>query len=146
MESGLRPMVANSSCATHDLVDPRSVGDDGEQALNDFRASATSRASTFAVWQNMPREWERFRAIRGRSGRPPVHHAATTQSSASSSSWRWPWAGQCVSRPKYLGALDLDRITFAMFSDGCERRVEQLATAIIPARQRLTITSPRSTL
>ena len=42
-------------------------------------------------------------------------------------------AEQCVARLKELCALDLDRITFALLSGGRKRRMEQLATEIIPA-------------
>jgi 5,10-methylenetetrahydromethanopterin reductase len=39
----------------------------------------------------------------------------------------------CIERLKAIAALDIDRISFALLSGGRERRLEELATKVIPA-------------
>ena len=41
-------------------------------------------------------------------------------------------AQHCTERLREVAALDIDRITFALLSGGRRRRLEQLATEVIP--------------
>lgn len=125
-----------------DLVVTMSIDDDEEKALGDVRAWATSQAATFDVWKHMPPAWERFRpefaaANQGyhlvehlslRAGHKQVVSDEFVKSVALAGT-----AHQCVTALSDLAALDVDRITLALLSGGRRRRLDQLATEIIPA-------------
>ena len=125
-----------------DLVVTMSVDDDEEQALADVRAWATSQAATFDVWKKMPPAWERFRPefSAANSGYHLVDHLSRHAGHKQVVSDEFVKsvalagnAAHCVARLKELCALDIDRITFALLSGGRMRRMEQIATQIIPA-------------
>ncbi len=139
---GLEKAGRDRSELVIDLVVTMSVGDDEEQALSDVRAWATSQAATFDVWKTMPPAWERFRPefAAANSGYHLVEHLSRHAGHKQVVSDEFVksvalagTAEQCVARLKELCALDLDRITFALLSGGRKRRMEQLATDIIPA-------------
>ncbi|MEA2456773.1 MAG: 5,10-methylenetetrahydromethanopterin reductase [Thermoleophilaceae bacterium] len=124
-----------------DLVVTMSVDEDGDKALDDVRAWATSQAATFYPWKRMPPAWERFR---------PEFEAAEQQYHLSDHLSLHADHKQVVSdefvrsvavagdletsteRLRDLAALDIDRITFALLSGGRLRRMEQIATEILP--------------
>ncbi|KQY54439.1 MULTISPECIES: LLM class flavin-dependent oxidoreductase [unclassified Nocardioides] len=139
---GLEKAGRDRSEIVIDLVVTMSVDDDEEQALSDVRAWATSQAATFDVWKHMPPAWERFRPefAAANSGYHLVEHLSRHAGHKQVVSDEFVksvalagTADQCVARLKDLCALDLDRITFALLSGGRKRRMEQLATDIIPA-------------
>jgi 5,10-methylenetetrahydromethanopterin reductase len=124
-----------------DLVVTMSIDDDEAQAINDVRAWATSQAATFHVWKRMPEAWERFR--------PEFEVAAEQYHYKDHLSLRAEHkqivsdefvrsvavAGDletCLGRLREVAALDFDRITFALLSGGRMRRLEELATDVIP--------------
>jgi 5,10-methylenetetrahydromethanopterin reductase len=139
---GLEKAGRDRSELVIDLVVTMSVEDDEEKALSDVRAWATSQAATFDVWKHMPPAWERFRPefAAANSGYHLVEHLSRHAGHKQVVSDEFVksvalagTAQQCVARLKELCALDLDRITFALLSGGRKRRMEQLATEIIPA-------------
>lgn len=139
---GLEKAGRDRSELVIDLVVTMSVEDDEEKALSDVRAWATSQAATFDVWKHMPPAWERFRPefAAANSGYHLVEHLSRHAGHKQVVSDEFVksvalagTAEQCVARLKELCALDLDRITFALLSGGRKRRMEQLATDIIPA-------------
>ena len=126
---------------TLDLFVTMSVDDDEDQAVSDVRAWATSQAATFQVWKRVPPGWERFRpeflsaqqsyeytdhlSLRAEHKeivqpgiRPVGRHRGRSQT--------------CIERLREVAALDFDRITFALLSGGRRRRLEQLATEVVP--------------
>lgn len=139
---GLEKAGRDRSELVIDLVVTMSVDDDEQKALSDVRAWATSQAATFDVWKHMPPAWERFRPefAAANSGYHLVEHLSRHAGHKQVVSDEFVksvalagTAEQCVSRLKDLCALDLDRITFALLSGGRKRRMEQLASEIIPA-------------
>jgi 5,10-methylenetetrahydromethanopterin reductase len=139
---GLEKAGRDRSELVIDLVVTMSVEDDEEQALNDVRAWATSQAATFDVWKHMPPAWERFRPefAAANSGYHLVEHLSRHAGHKQVVSDEFVksvalagTAEQCIARLKDLCALDLDRITFALLSGGRKRRMETIATEIIPA-------------
>jgi 5,10-methylenetetrahydromethanopterin reductase len=139
---GLEKAGRDRSDLVIDLVVTMSVDDDEEKALSDVRAWATSQAATFDDWKHMPPAWERFRPefAAANSGYHLVEHLSRHAGHKQVVSDEFVksvalagTAQQCVERLKELCALDLDRITFALLSGGRKRRMEQLATEIIPA-------------
>lgn len=142
IHEGLEKAGRDRSELVIDLVVTMSIDDDEEKALSDVRAWATSQAATFDVWKHMPPAWERFRPefAAANSGYHLVEHlslhAGHKQVVSDDFVRSVALAGtakQCVARLKDLAALDIDRITFALLSGGRKRRLEQLATEIIPA-------------
>lgn len=139
---GLEKAGRDRSELVIDLVVTMSVDDDEEKALADVRAWATSQAATFDAWKTMPPSWERFRPefSAANSGYHLVEHlsrhAGHKQVVSDEFVKSVALAGtseQCIARLKELCQLDLDRITFALLSGGRMRRMEQLASEIIPA-------------
>lgn len=139
---GLEKAGRDRSELVIDLVVTMSVEEDEQQALNDVRAWATSQAATFDVWKHMPPAWERFRPefAAANSGYHLVEHLSRHAGHKQVVSDEFVksvalagTAEQCVARVKELCELDIDRITFALLSGGRKRRMEQLATQIIPA-------------
>jgi 5,10-methylenetetrahydromethanopterin reductase len=139
---GLEKAGRDRSELVIDLVVTMSVDDDEEKALSDVRAWATSQAATFDVWKHMPPAWERFRPefAEANQGYHLVEHLSRHAGHKQVVSDEFVksvalagTAEQCVARLKELCALDLDRITFALLSGGRKRRMEQLASDIIPA-------------
>ncbi len=139
---GLEKAGRDRSEIVIDLVVTMSIDDDEEKALSDVRAWATSQAATFDVWKTMPPAWERFRPefAAANSGYHLVEHLSLHAGHKQVVSDEFVrsvalagTAAQCVDRLRDLTALDLDRITFALLSGGRMRRMEQLATDIIPA-------------
>ncbi len=129
---------------TIDLVVTMSVNDDEEQALNDVRAWATSQAATFHPWKRMPPAWERYRPEFERAA-DSYHlvdhlslHAGHKQIVSDEFVKSVAIAGNeatCIERLRELMELDIDRITFALLSGGRMKRLERIATRIIPAIQ-----------
>ncbi len=139
---GLEKAGRDRSELVIDLVVTMSVEDDEEKALSDVRAWATSQAATFDVWKSMPPAWEKFRPefAAANSGYHLVEHLSRHAGHKQVVSDEFVksvalagTAEQCIERLKELCKLDLDRITFALLSGGRKRRMEQLATEIIPA-------------
>ncbi len=124
-----------------DLIVTMSIDNDKQKALNDVRAWATSQAATFAVWKKMPAAWERFRSefsraeqayhfeehLSLRAGHKQIVSDEFVQSVAIAGDRE-----ACVTSLKAVAALDIDRISFALLSGGRLRRLEQLATQVIP--------------
>lgn len=142
IHEGLEKAGRDRSDLVIDLVVTMSIDDDEEKALSDVRAWATSQAATFDVWKQMPPAWERFRPefSAANSGYHLVEHLSLHAGHKQVVSDEFVrsvalagTAEQCVARLKELAALDIDRITFALLSGGRKRRLEQLATEIIPA-------------
>jgi 5,10-methylenetetrahydromethanopterin reductase len=125
-----------------DLVVTMSVDEDPDKALNDVRAWATSQAATFQPWKKMPPAWERFRP-EFEAAEQQYHltehlslHADHKQIVSDEFVRSVAVAGDvgsCTARLRDLTELDIDRITFALLSGGRMRRLEQIATEIIPA-------------
>lgn len=125
-----------------DLVVTMSIDDDEGSALDDVRAWATSQAATFHPWKRMPPAWERFRPdfeaaadayhlvdhLSLQAGHKQIVSDEFVQSVAIAGSLE-----HCLERLRELTKLDVDRITFALLSGGRKRRLEQLATDVIPA-------------
>jgi len=139
---GLEKAGRDRSELVIDLVVTMAVDDDEETALSDVRAWATSQAATFDVWKTMPPSWEKFRPefAAANSGYHLVEHLSRHAGHKQVVSDEFVksvaiagTADQCIDRLRQLCALDLDRITFALLSGGRMRRMEQLATDIIPA-------------
>ena len=139
---GLEKSGRDRSDLLIDLVVTMSADDDEEKALSDVRAWATSQAATFDVWKKMPPAWERFRPefAAANSGYHLVDHLSRHADHKQVVSDEFvksvALAGtvdHCVARLKELCALDLDRITFALLSGGRLKRMDQIATQIIPA-------------
>jgi 5,10-methylenetetrahydromethanopterin reductase len=124
-----------------DLIVTMSTDDDKQKALNDVRAWATSQAATFAVWKTIPTAWERFRPEFSRA-EEAYHYedhlslrAEHKQIVSDEFVQSVAIAGDvetCVARLQEVAALDIDRITFALLSGGRLRRLEALATEVIP--------------
>lgn len=139
---GLEKAGRDRSELVIDFIVTMSVDDDEEKALSDVRAWATSQAATFDVWKHLPPGWEKFRPefaaanqgyhlvdhLSRHAGHKQVVSDEFVRSVALAGT-----AEQCIARLKELAALDIDRITFALLSGGRKRRMEQLATEIIPA-------------
>ncbi|MFQ6022690.1 MAG: LLM class flavin-dependent oxidoreductase [Acidiferrobacterales bacterium] len=124
-----------------DLIVTMSIDEDKEKALNDVRAWATSQAATFAVWKTIPTAWERFRPEFTRA-EEAYHYedhlslrAEHKQIVSDEFVQSVAVAGDvetCAARLQEVAALDIDRITFALLSGGRLRRLEELATELIP--------------
>ena len=127
---------------TIDLFVTMSIDDDEDRAVSDVRAWATSQAATFQVWKRVPPGWERFRheflsAERSyeytdhlslRAEHKEIVSREFVQSVAIAGDRK-----TCIERLREVAALDFDRITFALLSGGRRRRLEQLATEVLPA-------------
>ena len=127
---------------TIDLFITMSVDDDEDQAVSDVRAWATSQAATFQVWKRVPPGWERFRPeflsaqrsyeytdhLSLRAEHKEIVSREFVQSVAIAGDRK-----TCIERLREVAALDFDRITFALLSGGRRRRLEQLATQVLPA-------------
>lgn len=142
LHEGLEKAGRDRSELLIDLVVTMSVDDDEEKALNDVRAWATSQAATFDVWKQVPPAWERFRPefTAANSGYHLVDHLSLQAEHKQVVSDEFVksvavagTAERCIARLNELAKLDIDRITFALLSGGRERRLQQLATDIIPA-------------
>ncbi|MGB0387394.1 MAG: LLM class flavin-dependent oxidoreductase [Ardenticatenaceae bacterium] len=127
---------------TIDLFITMSVNEDEEQALSDVSAWATSQAATFYPWKRMPEKWERFRPDFKRAADAyhlvdhlslRAEHKAIVSEEFVRSVTLVGNRETCIQRLKALRALDVDRITIALLSGGRFRRLEQLATDILPA-------------
>ena len=119
-----------------------SVDDDEARAVSDVRAWATSQAATFQAWKRIPPGWERFRPeflraqksyeyedhLSLRAGHKELVSREFVQSVAVAGD-----RDSCLERLREVAALDFDRITFALLSGGRRRRLEQLATEVLPA-------------
>ena len=127
---------------TIDLFVTMSVDDDEARAVSDVRAWATSQAATFQAWKRIPPGWERFRPeflraqgsyeyedhLSLRAGHKELVSREFVQSVAIAGD-----RDSCLERLREVAALDFDRITFALLSGGRRRRLEQLATEMLPA-------------
>ena len=127
---------------TIDLFVTMSVDDDEARAVSDVRAWATSQAATFQAWKRIPPGWERFRPeflraqksyeyedhLSLRAGHKELVSREFVQSVAIAGD-----RDSCLERLREVAALDFDRITFALLSGGRRRRLEQLATEVLPA-------------
>lgn len=142
IHQGLEKAGRDRSELTIDLLVTMSVDDDEDKALDDVRAWATSQAATFDAWKRMPQAWERFRPefAAANSGYHLNDHLSLRAEHKQVVSDEFVrsvalagTAEQCVGRVRELAALDVDRISFALLSGGRKRRLEQLATDIIPA-------------
>jgi len=127
---------------TIDLFVTASIQEDEAEALADVRAWATSQAAAFNAWQRMPPAWEHYRAEFQRAAdtyqyTDHLSLRATHKQVVSEEFVRAvAVAGDidhCTERLRAIAALDVDRITFALLSGGRERRLERLATELIPA-------------
>lgn len=142
---GLEKAGRDRSEVTIDLVVTMSVADDTRQALDDVRAWATSQAATFHPWKHMPPGWERFRPEFARAAAAyhlvdhlslhAEHKEIVTDEFVGSVAIAGS-AGTCIARLRELTNLDVDRITFALLSGGRMRRMDQLATEILPGVSR----------
>lgn len=125
-----------------DLQVTMSIQEDTDQAVADVRAWATSQAATFVDWKQMPPFYERFR--------PEFERAAQTYHLVEHLSLHAEHKGvlsdefvrsvaiagdldHCLGRLRGLSRLDVDSMTFALLSGGRRRRLEQLATRVLPA-------------
>ena len=127
---------------TIDLFVTMSMDDDEARAVGDVRAWATSQAATFQAWKRIPPGWERFRPeflraqksyeyedhLSLRAGHKELVSREFVQSVAIAGD-----RASCLERLREAAALDFDRITFALLSGGRRRRLEQLATEVLPA-------------
>ena len=127
---------------TIDLMVTMSADDDEEKALSDVRAWATSQAATFHPWKRMPQRWERFRPDFERASEAyhlvdhlslQAGHKEIVSDEFVKSVALAGTRDHCVARLKELWELDVDRITIALLSGGRMRRLEMLATDILPA-------------
>jgi 5,10-methylenetetrahydromethanopterin reductase len=142
LEEGLAEAGRSRSEVTVDLVVTMSIDDDEERALADVRAWATSQAATFAPWKRLPPGWDRFKPDFERAA-ASYHlvdhlslHAEHKQVVGDDFVRSVAVAGDlatCVDRLRELAELDIDRITFALLSGGRMRRMEELASTVIPA-------------
>lgn len=125
-----------------DLQVTMSIQEETEQAVADVRAWATSQAATFVDWKQMPPAYERFR--------PEFERAAQTYHLVEHLSLHAEHKGvlsdefvrsvaiagdeeHCLDRLRDLARLDVDSMTFALLSGGRQRRLDQLATTVLPA-------------
>ena len=125
-----------------DLQVTMSIGDDRERALADVRAWATSQAATFVDWKRLPPSYEKYRPEFEKAA-AEYHlvehlslHAGHKAVVSDEFVQRVAIAGsrdESLDRLRELCAVDIDRITFALLSGGRRRRLEELATGVIPA-------------
>lgn len=125
-----------------DLQITMSIQEETEQAVADVRAWATSQAATFVDWKLMPPSYERFRH--------EFEHAAQTYHLVEHLSLNAGHKGvvsdefvrsiaiagdrdHCLQRLRELSRLDVDSMTFALLSGGRQRRLDELATSVLPA-------------
>ena len=129
---------------TLDLFVTMSVDDDEAQAVSDVRAWATSQAATFQVWKRVPPGWERFRPefLSAQQSYEYTDHLSLRAEHKEIVSREFVQSvaiagdrGTCIERLREVAALDFDRITFALLSGGRRRRLEQLATEVLPGLQ-----------
>ena len=127
---------------TIDLFVTMSVDDDEARAVNDVRAWATSQAATFQAWKRIPPGWERFRPefLRAQGSYEYEDHLSLRAGHKALVSQEFVQSvaiagdrGSSVERLREVAALDFDRITFALLSGGRRRRLDQLATEVLPA-------------
>ena len=139
---GLEKAKRKRSELVIDLIVTMSIDEDKEKALSDVRAWATSQAATFDVWKTMPAAWEKFRP-QFREAAEHYHykdhlslHAGHKQIVSEEFVQSVAVAGNlnyCLDRLKEVAKLDIDRISFALLSGGRRRRLQQIATDIMPA-------------
>jgi len=139
---GLEKAKRKRSDLVIDLFVTMSIDEDEQKALSDVRAWATSQAATFDVWKTMPVAWEMFRP-QFREAAEHYHykdhlslHAEHKQIVSDDFVQSVAVAGNlkyCLERLKEVAKLDLDRISFALLSGGRRRRLQQIATEIMPA-------------
>ena len=141
LNEGLERAGRARSELTIDLFVTASIQDDEEQALTDVRAWATSQAAAFSDWRRMPPTWERFRPEfqRAKAAYHYGDHLSLRAEHKQAVSEEFVRSvavvgdlRQCTDRLREVAALDIDRITFALLSGGRRRRLEQLATELIP--------------
>jgi 5,10-methylenetetrahydromethanopterin reductase len=134
VDAGLRQAGRDRAHVVIDLLVTMSVGDSAT-ALGDVSAWATSQAATFNAWKEMPPGFERFRDefARAAAEYELVEHLSLRAGHKTVVSDEFVRAvavagdrDACVGRVAELGALGIDRITFALLSGGRERRLEQL--------------------
>ncbi len=139
---GLEKAGRSREDITIDLFITMSVNEDEEKALSDVSAWATSQAATFYPWKRMPEKWERFRPDFKRAADAyhlvdhlslRAEHKAIVSEEFVRSVTLVGNRETCIQRLKALRALDVDRITIALLSGGRFRRLEELATDILPA-------------
>ncbi|MEM7348956.1 MAG: LLM class flavin-dependent oxidoreductase [Chloroflexota bacterium] len=127
---------------TIDLFVTMSINEDESQALSDVGAWATSQAATFYPWKRMPDAWERFRPDfkRAADAYHLVDHLSLRAEHKTIVSEEFVRSvalvgnrETCIARLKELWELDFDRITIALLSGGRFKRLEQLATDVLPA-------------
>jgi 5,10-methylenetetrahydromethanopterin reductase len=124
-----------------DLIISMSIDDDEQKAISDVRAWATSQAATFDVWKQMPASWEKFRP-QFKEAAEQYHykdhlslHAEHKQIVTDEFVQSVAVAGNlksCIEHLKAVAELDIDRVSFALLSGGRRRRLQQLATDVIP--------------
>jgi 5,10-methylenetetrahydromethanopterin reductase len=139
---GLEKAKRKRSDIVIDLIVTMSIDEDEQQAINDVRAWATSQAATFDVWKAMPAAWEKYRPLFKRAAEEYHYkdhlslHAGHKQIVTDEFVQSVAVAGNlksCIERLKAVAALDIDRISFALLSGGRRRRLQQLASEVIPA-------------
>lgn len=142
LEEGLTEAGRSRSDVTVDLVVTMSVDDDEARALADVRAWATSQAATFKPWKRLPEGWDRFRPEFERAAASyhlvdhlslHAEHKAVVSDEFVRSVAIAGSLDTCVGRLRELAELDVDRITFALLSGGRLRRMQEIATTVIPA-------------
>lgn len=124
-----------------DLVATVSVDDDQAKAVADVRAWATSQASDFGSWKQLPAGFDRFHEDFERAERSyeliehlslhASHNVAVSDEFARTVAIAGD-EDHCVERLRELAALDVDRISFALLSGGRVHRLERFAERIIP--------------
>jgi 5,10-methylenetetrahydromethanopterin reductase len=141
LEEGLAEAGRDRSEVTVDLVVTMSIDPDEDRALADVRAWATSQAATFHPWKRLPAGWERFRPEfeRAAAAYDLIDHLSLHAEHKEAVSDEFVRSvavtgdlETCVDRLKELVELDVDRVTFALLSGGRVRRLEELATSVIP--------------
>ena len=142
IREGLAAAGRDRSELTIDLFVTMSIGDDRDAAVADVRAWATSQAATFHPWKKMPAAWEKYRPEFERAANAyglvdhlslGAEHKHVVSDDFVTSVALAGDLDTCVDRLRQLWELDIDRITFALLSGGRERRLRQLAEAVIPA-------------
>jgi len=138
---GLEKAKRKRGDLTIDLIVTMSIDEDEQKALSDVRAWATSQAATFDVWKQMPAAWEKFRP-QFRQAAEHYHykdhlslHAEHKQIVSDEFVKSVTVAGNlkhCQERLKDVAKLDIDRISFTLLSGGRRRRLQQIATDIMP--------------
>jgi 5,10-methylenetetrahydromethanopterin reductase len=124
-----------------DLLATVSVDDNQVKAVADVRAWATSQASDFGSWKELPAGFERFHEDYERADRSyeliehlslhAPHNVVVSDEFARTVAIAGD-EDHCVERLRELASLDVDRISFALLSGGRMRRLEEFSERIIP--------------